>query len=159
MPYANISASLSDADARAIREALESIKAKLPFLVTLTPKERRSLVKMGEKSVPFVQQCLQAVKDNPSLMPPTFNVREFEADVNLASMLLPILLAAQDLVAKIDDTLLAIGSEAMRQSNDVYAQVKLNARRNPAMKATAEQLATRFKAISQGRRKKSASKS
>jgi hypothetical protein len=152
MPYGNISATLSDADLQATRASLDAIRAKLPFLVSLTPKERQKLVKMGEKSVAFVQQCLQTVKDNPDLMPPTFNLQEFERDVDLASKLLSTLLIMQDLCAKLDDTLLAVGSEAMQQSLDVYAQVKLTAKRDARMKASFEQLATRYKGLGQRRK-------
>lgn len=152
MPYANISVTLSEADMQAVRASLDAIRAKLPFLVALTPKERQKLVKMGEKSVAFVKQCLQTVKDNPDLMPPTFNRQEFERDVDLASSLLGLLLLMQDLCAKLDDTLLAVGSEAMQQSLDVYAQVKLTAKRDAQLKATFEQLSTRYKGLGQRRK-------
>ncbi len=158
MPYANISATLSDADIQAVRASIQAIESKLPFLVSLTPKERQKLVKMGEKSVAFVQQCLQIVKDNPALMPPTFNVQEFERDVNLAEKLLSVLMLLQNLCAKLDDTTLAVGSEAMAKSLEVYAQVKLTAKRNANLKASFEQLSTRYKSIGQNRKRTSETK-
>ncbi|NTV45431.1 MAG: hypothetical protein HGB11_02655 [Chlorobiales bacterium] len=147
MPYANISAELMAADILAIRAGLDAASAKLPFLITLTPDERRRLTKMGMKSTAFVQQCLQAVKDNGALMPAGFPLTEFDKDVKLAADLLPILTLSRQLTEKLDDTLLAVGNEAMAQSLQVYGQVKLSAKHNPGMKVLAEQIGMRYKGI------------
>ncbi len=155
MPYSNISATLSDADIQIVRASIQTIESKLPFLISLTPKERQKLVKMGEKSAAFVKQCLQIVKDNRDLMPPTFSVQEFERDINLAEKLLSTLLLLQELCAKLDDTALAVGSKAMSRSLEVYAQVKLAAKRNANFKAAFEQLSTRYKSIGQNRKRNS----
>lgn len=69
MPYQNISAEASDADLQAVKTALETVRQKLPFLVTLTPAERRHLFKMGDKSLAFVQNSLQAARNNPGILP------------------------------------------------------------------------------------------
>jgi hypothetical protein len=130
------------------------VSAKLPFLITLTPEERMKLTKMGNKSAGFVQQCLQAVKDNPALMPAGFPLTEFDKDVKLAADLLPLLMLSRQLTEKLDDTLLAVGSEAMAQSLQVYGQVKLSAKRNPGMKVLAEQMGERYKSNGTGQRKR-----
>jgi len=39
MPYQNISAKLTEADVRAIKEALATIQDNLPFLVNLTVED------------------------------------------------------------------------------------------------------------------------
>jgi hypothetical protein len=54
MSYQNITASLSPADIQEIKAALQTIQDKLPFLVTLSPDERRKMLKMGDKSLAFV---------------------------------------------------------------------------------------------------------
>jgi hypothetical protein len=58
MPYQNIEATLSDADLKEIKAAISTIEAKMPFLVNLTTEERRSLFKMGDKRLAFVQNSL-----------------------------------------------------------------------------------------------------
>ncbi len=45
MPYQNIDASLSAADMKAVKDAFNTILRKLPFLVSLTPQERKSMFK------------------------------------------------------------------------------------------------------------------
>jgi hypothetical protein len=55
-----VSATLSAEDFAAVLAALDTIAAKLPILRGLTAEERRSLPRMGDKSVAFVNQCLRA---------------------------------------------------------------------------------------------------
>ncbi|MEH2410278.1 hypothetical protein [Nostoc sp.] len=42
-----ISANLAPADKEAVMQAIATIKEKLPFLVDLTPEDRRRMLKMG----------------------------------------------------------------------------------------------------------------
>lgn len=53
-----VSAVLSEADRQAVLAAIETIRTKLPFLVDLTPEQRRSLPKMGDRSRSFVAKAL-----------------------------------------------------------------------------------------------------
>ena len=47
MSYQNIDATLSAADSQAVTDAVNVIKQKLSFLVTLSNEERKSLFKTG----------------------------------------------------------------------------------------------------------------
>jgi hypothetical protein len=47
----------------------------------------------------------------------------------------------------VDDTLMAVSSEAMTSSLTVYDYVKTAAKKTPGLKTLAEQLGERFKAI------------
>lgn len=58
MPDNRVSASLSRADRQAVLAAVNTIREKLPFLIDLTPDERRALPKMGDSSRGFVTQAL-----------------------------------------------------------------------------------------------------
>ena len=51
------------------------------------------------------------------------------------------------LTEQVDDTLMAVSSEAMSSSLTVYDYVKTAAKKTPGLKAIAEQLGTLFKAI------------
>jgi len=42
MPYQNIDASLSPADAKAVKDDFDAVLKKLPFLINLTPQERKA---------------------------------------------------------------------------------------------------------------------
>lgn len=62
----------------------------------------------------------------------------------------------RQITEQVDDTLLAVGSEAMSSSLTVYDYVKTAAKKTPGLKTVAEQLGERFKAI-KGRTTKAAS--
>jgi hypothetical protein len=154
MSYQNISAQLSDKDLNDIRAAIALIHQKLPFLVNLTKKERRQLFKMGDKSLTFVSDGVVAAQQNPGILPSAFDLPEYQQDFALAQHLNEILMELQQLTEEVDDTLMAVGSEAMQSSLAVYDYVKTAAKHQPGLKTTAEQLGERFAAISRAKRQK-----
>ncbi len=147
MPYQNISASLSETDVQEIKAALETIEQKLPFLITLSTEERRKLFKMGSKSLTFVNNSLTAAQSNRDILPASFDLEEFVRDYQLTASLTEILFKLQQLTEQVDDTLMAVSSEAMSSSLTVYDYVKTAAKKTPGLKTVAEQLGDRFKAI------------
>jgi hypothetical protein len=147
MAYQNITGSLSPEDIQQIKAALQTIQKKLPFLVTLSTEERRKLFKMGDKSLAFVNNSITAAQSNPDILPATFDLQEFVRDYQLATTLTEVLILLHQLSEQVDDTLLAVGSEAMSSSLTVYEYVKTAAKKTPGLKSLAEQLGDRFKAI------------
>lgn len=83
MPDNRISASLSQADRQAVIDAINTIRAKLPFLVDLSPEERRSLPRMGDKSRGFVTLALEVATQNADILPRSFDVEDMRKDVEL----------------------------------------------------------------------------
>jgi hypothetical protein len=151
MAYQNIAASLSPQDIQEIKAALQTVQQKMPFLITLSTEERRKLVKMGDKSLAFVNNSITAAQSNREILPATFDVDELVRDYQLAATLTELLISMQQLTEQVDDTLMAVGSEAMTSSLTVYDYVKTASKKTPGLKAVAEQLGERFKAISKGK--------
>ncbi|WP_193198881.1 hypothetical protein [Nostoc sp. MG11] len=147
MAYQNITASLSPADIQEIKAAFATIQAKMPFLVTLSAEERRNLFKMGDKRLAFVNTSLIAAQSNRDILPASFDLDEFVRDYQLAANLTELLIGLRQLTEQVDDTLMAVGSEAMGSSLTVYDYVKTAAKKTPGLKTIAEQLGERFKAI------------
>ncbi|TAF73862.1 MAG: hypothetical protein EAZ53_11395 [Bacteroidetes bacterium] len=145
MAYNNISVALPQADVDAIKAALATINSKLPFLINLTNEERKNLLKMGPKSIDFVQSSLRVVNNNASILPASFSAVEFAKDVNVYVPLSEIQLLISSLNEKLNDTAMAVGSEAMRQSLDVYDYVKTASKRTPGLKSIVDELGQRFK--------------
>jgi len=148
MPYQNISATVSDADLQAIKAAVATIQQKLPFLITLLPGERKNLFKTGPNSLSFVQNALQAAQNNPDIFPKSFDATEYASDVELFAVLTDINTTVAQLASEIDDTRLAVGSEAMKESTQVYNYVKTAAATTPGLKPVADQLGQRFQKAS-----------
>lgn len=147
MAYQNIKATLSDKDIQEIKAALQKIQEKLPFLITLSAEERRKLFKMGDKSLAFVNNSLTAAQSNREILPASFDLDEFVQDYQLAATLTELLLKLRQLTEQVDDTLMAVSSEAMSSSLTVYDYVKTAAKKTPGLKTLAQQLGERFKAI------------
>ncbi len=147
MAYQNITATLSEKDIQEIKAALQTIEQKLPFLITLSVEERRKLFKMGDKSLAFVKNSLTAAQSNRDILPASFDLDEFVRDYQLAATLTELLIGLRQLSEQVDDTLMAVSSEAMTSSLTVYDYVKTAAKKTPGLKSLAEQLGERFKAI------------
>jgi hypothetical protein len=145
MSYSNISSSLTAANKTDIQTKIDSVKLVLLFLINLTPAERKQFLKMGDKSVAFVQKALQAAQANPTVIPATFNVPEFQKDITLFNDLSEILNFLRPLTEGIDDTMLALGNENMRQGIAVYKLIKEASKTNSALSTTAADLGERFK--------------
>lgn len=144
MPYQNINATLSDADVQAIKDALATVREKLPFLVNLTPDERKQIFKAGPDRISFVQNALAAVQNNPSIFPASFNVTEFQKDAELFNAMTELCTLTSSIFSQLDDTRLALGGETMRGATQAYNYIKEAARNTPGLKPVADQLGEQF---------------
>ncbi|GBE95051.1 hypothetical protein [Nostoc cycadae] len=119
-----ISANLTAADRDAVMQAIATIKEKLPFLIDLTTEDRRTIVKMGDKSRAFVSKALEVATQNPNFLPRCFDIEEMRRDLALYEALYPVLLSLTQLQELVDDTCMASGSEAYTAALAVYNYAK-----------------------------------
>lgn len=150
-----ISIEIPSTDVKQVLEHLTKIQEILkPYLIALSPEERKQLLKMGDKTIPFVEKTLEYVKTNPEFVPIYLDVKEFEKDAiavkDLVSMLTPINQLSQGL----NDTEMLAGSEAYTTALIYYNSVKQASKNNvPNAKAIYEDLSKRF--AGQGKKKSS----
>ena len=147
MPAKNVNAELQPKDLDTIKTSLKTVQTKMPFLIHLSVQERRRFLKMGDKSLAFVTNSLSAAQSNPEILPSSFDVTSLSRDYQLSKDLLEVKTLLKQLSEQVDDTLLAVGSEAMTGSLSIYDYVKTAAKREPGLKGLAEQLGERFKKI------------
>lgn len=119
-----IDAALNAADRDHILDFITQIRALLPFLIDLSPEDRQSLPKMGDKSRAFVNGALQLAEHDDQFLPRSFDVAEMRRDVELAESLQPISLALRQLAEFVDDTYTQVGSEAYTAALVVYQSAK-----------------------------------
>jgi hypothetical protein len=119
-----ISAKLSYADRAEILEAINLIKTKMPFLTNMTAEERKSLNKMGDRSQAFVTKALEVAKQNPDILPRSFDLEEMRLDVELFEAMYAIVAAFAQLEGMLDDTYKLVGSEAYTAALKVYNYAK-----------------------------------
>lgn len=143
MPNNHISAELSQADQQAVLAAVNVIRQKLPFLIDLTPEERRSLPTMGNKRRGFVARALDIAEQNEGILPRSFDVAEMRKDVELLEALRPILTALAQLSELVEDTYMAVGSEAYTSALLIYQFVR-SAGKGAALDSALETLGQPF---------------
>jgi hypothetical protein len=107
MPYQPITATVAPADVTAIKAAIATIQQKLPFLITLTDAERKSLPKAGANSLSFVEHAQTAADNNPTILPGSFNAANFDSHVELFATLTDINTSIAQLASSVDDTRMA----------------------------------------------------
>ncbi len=140
-----ISAVLSDADKTAILAAITTIKTKLPFLVTLEIKERKSLRKLASKRQGYAKSTADGVKAFPNAMPNTFPTAEYLKDANLMAALSDIAPLLMGLAANLDDTLMQLGSELLTSTDFAYGYLKSAAKQDSNVKPIVEKIAAALK--------------
>jgi hypothetical protein len=145
MAYQNISAVIPQADIDAVKAAITTINTKLPFLVTLDGSERQALFKLGAKSADFVNDASSAAVSFPTILPPSFDKTEYAKDTALFKTLGELKMLLDSVTEKVDNTYLAVGSEAMQASLEVYAYVQTAKERTPGLASVGEKLQERFK--------------
>jgi hypothetical protein len=111
-------------------EALRQLLA--PYFTPLTPTQRKTIAKMGDKSRAFVEKALELAQSNPEFVPPFLNMSEFIIDVSDATNLDPLFVAVEQLHIGLDDTQMLAGNEAYHAALIYYNSVKEAATRNIA---------------------------
>ena len=155
MPNKSISAALTAAQKTTMKTAVTANMAILqPFGVNLTDKERQKLRKVGTKRVGYVQLGLKAVQEIPGIIPPSFDKTEYGKDVTLFADTDELIIHHNSYFETLNDTHLAVGAEAMQQTDQVYDLVKNAAQRgNVAATELMKEFAKYF--AGQGKKKKS----
>lgn len=110
----------------AVLALLAQILQILSGTITLEPDERRGLTKAGAGSDHFIRIVYLALQQNPGIVPRNFDLAEVEADLAAHDLLLPILTMLQQVLARVEDTRTALGSDLMVAANRGYALLKAN---------------------------------
>jgi len=137
---------ISDEDKTAIEGAIATLEEKLmPYLIALTPDQRREYPKVKDKTLPFVEKVSDYVDSTPEFVPGFMKVDEFKTDFAAYSMLIGMLRRLSQINTGLDDTVLMSGSEAYKAALSYYNSVKQGAKVNaPNAKKVYEELKKRF---------------
>jgi hypothetical protein len=147
MPADNrISITISQELKSAIDTEINNIKTKLqPFLIALTPDERRALPKMSDKSIAFVNKALNYAGSNPEFVPPFLDLAEMKKDIDAVEVLNGIAKSLAQITTGLDDTITLAGSESYVASLSYYNSVKQAVKRDiPNAKSISDDLSERF---------------
>jgi len=138
-----VSGSLSEQDVAAVKQALEAIRSKLPFLRGLDPETRKILPRMGDRSRGFVRKCQEVANQNPGMLPRAFDLDEFNRDIALGEALMPIVQLVDQLAELLADTQTAVRSDAYLAALTVYQSAKI-AGKGTGLDGSLDELGRRF---------------
>jgi len=115
-----INTTATAAQITAVKTALQTITANLPFLVGLTTEERIALPSINVNNKAFTEDAINAGVNNPTLIPSYVSVGNMQNDMLLFSQLDEIIMVTKQLLEKMEDTQLLVGSEAYTSALTLY---------------------------------------
>ena len=119
-------------------------------LINLTMAQRKSIIKMADKSVAFCEKALEFATINPDLCPNYVDLTAMKQDIDAYSSLNTIYRSAVVITSKLDDSSMQVGSQAYEAALSIYTTVKDAARRNISGAKEAElELKKRFPHVKQ----------
>jgi hypothetical protein len=128
-----------------IKNAIKTINDNLPFLISLTDEERRGGMKLGDKTIGFLDKNYNYIQSNGSLAPSYLELSEYTKDYTVSKDLLEILQLLNPLIQNIEDTYTQVGIEALTSALVFYNAVKMAAKQGvPGAKAIYDDLQKRF---------------
>lgn len=134
----------------AVDQAIEVLDTALaPALVALTPHQRRRAVKMGDGSQAFCRIACDVARKNLGLLPRDFDIDEMARDLASHDALVQRLVVLSNLMERVHDTDLALGSDAMVAALEAYAHLKV-AGKGEGVDGLRKQMSKRF----EGQRRK-----
>jgi len=121
-----VSVQFSDAERDTLLVAIASLKDSLSFLKPLSAEKRQSLAKLGDKSRAFVEKALDVALQHPDILPRAFDLDEMQRDVDAFRALYAVAMELERLQRLVDDTVMALGSDAYSASLAIYTYAKAN---------------------------------
>ena len=106
-------------------QAIATLEKFIQSLMALDAEDVKGLSKMGEKSEQFCRHALMVLEQNGDILPPTFDLAEMQADMAAYEALRPRALRLREVLARIDDTQIALGSDVMVAASRGYALMQM----------------------------------
>lgn len=139
-----ISAELKAVDKQQIIQQLKDTVQRLDFLVTLAAEESRTLRNIGIDGVPYALAGLDAVRADLSFTRRSFDLAEYERDVQLMNDLREIRAVLAPLHQKLEDTYRLVGSDVMVTADDIYEDLGKDKGETAAVQAPYQQMRKRY---------------
>jgi len=114
-----------------IRDLLTQLDTKLgTVVIALSPEQKKSLPKISNRLLPFVNKVVGYIGTNPEIVPSFVSVEEMKIDVAAVNTLTEIINRLNQIVEPLNDTIILSGSEAYQAGLKIYGNVKALAKAN-----------------------------
>jgi len=108
-----------------VDKALDTLDAFTQGMISLSPDERKSMTKMGDKSEAFCRLAIDVFKQNEKILPKTFDMESYLLDLASLDMLRARLVRLNRISQMLSDTEMALGSDLMVNSLEGYSYLKI----------------------------------
>ena len=141
-----ISLAIPDETVTAVKQHFaEAASLLAPYLVNLTPDDRKSLPKLGDKGYAFVTKGNEYLQLPSTPVPPYLNVLEVGVDLKGYEALRQLLQAIMPVIDRLNDTMTLSGSEAYGAVLTFYNYIKGAAKAGvPGAQTIYDDLSARF---------------
>ena len=145
-----ISLKINDEKLVRINDALTVLETELgPNLITLTKEDRKSILRLGDKSQAFVDKAYEVAKLDATIVTPLVSIEEFGIDLESLKLFRNLNYRLEKLASDMDDSEALAGHEAYQAALQTYALFKNAAKMgHPGAKAMVDQLKERFPRVS-----------
>jgi hypothetical protein len=109
---------------KGVKDKLDEVRQLFPFQVGLSAHDRLTNRALGSRSTQFVQQCIQNMQQNPSLMPSFVDAKEVESLYAMYNSLLGIRDSVEQIHRLVGDAMHMAGNLANNHSLDFYCSVQ-----------------------------------
>jgi len=129
-----------------IEAAIATLNQELaPYLRPLTPDQRQDIVKMGDRSVAFMEKIEEYGLATPTFVPAFVDFQALREDVQATRDLSSILRPLVQLTTDVESTMMQAGGEAYTDGLVVYRNIQSAAKSNvPGAQAAYDDLKPRF---------------
>lgn len=138
-----ITRNLPDNAFQEIDTALSTLEHHFTGFLKFSPDERKSMLKMGNKTEAFCRQTLMVAEQNTQNLPASLLLDEAQSDLRSLDQLRPRLHRLRELLGKGDDTEMALGSDIYAFCLDAYAMLKVTGK-GASLEALRQAMSVRF---------------
>ena len=141
-----VSVQFTEEDKTTVRDCIQSLRVTFDkYLIALSADKVKKLPKMSDKTVPFADKVLVYMESNPEFSPAYINLDEMKIDMAAFKLLNEFFTGLDQIVSKLQDTMILSGSEVYSGALAYYSSSKEATKRDvPNAKPIYEDLAQRF---------------
>jgi hypothetical protein len=130
MSDSHISGKLTTETKEKVLKSLDDVMVLLPFLLSLTADERKKLRKIGPDRLGYATEVNIASNANSSALASGFKMADYNEALDLFRALTDVDAKLTTFKDAMDNTLMALGAELMKKSDEAYGYLKIAAEKN-----------------------------
>ncbi len=137
----SLDAEVSDQELAEVLQAIETVRQKLPFLVLLSPGEKKATPMLDEGRIPFALKALEYASRENAISPNPPLLQEAKKDLDIYNKLQSVVRELSRLHEMANDTRMLAGAELYQFARVTYKMAKISASLNiPGTKSIVDDL-------------------